>query len=253
MALLTLNYKSEALGMASPVSVLIPERPCALPEGRWPTLYLLHGLSDDETAWMRYTALERYVKDLDLCVIMPNVHRSFYTDMMYGERHWTFVSQELPELCERLLPITTQREHRYALGLSMGGYGAFKLGLRCPDRFAAVASLSGAVDMLYYTSHQAEVGSYFRNAFGTPGQMQHTDDDLPAVARRLIQSGKEMPRFYMACGTEDFLYQTNQAFLTEFQRPLGLVYEEKPGNHTWDFWDEYLQKALRWMGFDPTA
>src|SRR5213080_4930690 len=112
-----------------------------------PVLYLLHGLSDDDTIWLRRTSIERYVAPLGLAVVMPQVHRSFYTDQASGGNYWTFLSEELPELVGTLFRVSQRREDTFVAGLSMGGYGAVKWALRQPDRFAAAASLSGGLDV----------------------------------------------------------------------------------------------------------
>src|SRR6476619_7886720 len=109
--------------------------------GETPVLYLLHGLSDDDTIWLRRTSIERYVAALGLAVVMPQVHRSFYTDEAYGNRYWTYLSEELPEIVHGFFRLSRRREDTFVAGLSMGGYGALKWALRDPGRFAAAASL----------------------------------------------------------------------------------------------------------------
>lgn len=250
MALLHVNFSSSVLGLKCSMDVILPERPCPYADKKWPTLYLLHGLSDDHTVWQRRTSIERYVDGMDLAVVMPSVHRSFYTDMRHGMRFWTFISEELPTLCERMFPLSPLRENRFAAGLSMGGYGAFKLGLLKPDRYAAVASLSGAVDMVAVAGrggHDEADEEMFTDIFGDLDEMIGGDDDLTAAAQRLIDSGAEKPRFYMACGTEDFLYDTNVDFFKAYGSSLGIRYEEGPGAHTWAFWDTYIQHVLKWL------
>ena len=248
MALLHVHFKSDTLGMKMAMDVIVPERTCPRPGG-WPTLYLLHGLSSDHTSWQRKTSIERYVEDMNLAVVMPSVHRSFYTDMRHGMRYWTFVSEEVPALCERLFPLSTHRADRFAAGLSMGGYGAFKLGLLLPERYAAVASLSGAVDMVALSNEDAahEDPAFWADVFGDIEDLRGGENDLAAAAQRLTESGGEKPRFYMACGTEDFLYRNNLGFLQAFGDALAIDYEEGPGEHTWAFWDEYIQRVLRWL------
>ena len=154
MALLHVNFFSDVLGMATSMDVILPEQTMGQigMEGRasdkpYPTLYLLHGMSDDHTIWQRRTSIERYVSDMGIAVVMPTTHLGWYTDMAQGNRYWTFISEELPAKCRSFFKnMSDRREDTFAAGLSMGGYGAFKLGLRCPDRFAAVASLSGGLD-----------------------------------------------------------------------------------------------------------
>lgn len=252
MALLHVHFFSGVLALSTSMDVLLPEGPCPYPDGKWPTLYLLHGLSDDHTIWQRRTSIERYVADKGLAVVMPAVHRSFYTDMKHGGKYWTFISEEVPAVCERMFPLSKARKDRFAAGLSMGGYGALKLGLRCPERFAAVASLSGAVDMMgLHRPDARDEDPLYRDVFGTAEEARANGDDLVAVARELIDSGKEIPRIYMACGTEDFLYENNRGFIKAFGEPLGITYEEAPGAHTWDFWDRYIQRVLEWLPMEP--
>src|SRR5206468_7967478 len=148
-------------------------------EGDPPVLYLLHGLSDDDTIWLRRTSIERYVAPLGLAVVMPQVHRSFYTDGVYGGRYWTFLSEELPELVGSLFRVSGRREDTFVAGLSMGGYGALKWALRQPQRFAAAASLSGAVDVarLRGGRFRSEDPRMFERIFGDQ-EIAGTPDDL---------------------------------------------------------------------------
>src|SRR4029079_1126758 len=97
--------------------------------------------SDDDSIWLRRTSIERYVADLGIAVVMPQVHRSYYTDEAYGRPYWTFLSEELPRVASGFFRLSPRREDTFVAGLSMGGYGAFKWALRQPWRFAAAASL----------------------------------------------------------------------------------------------------------------
>jgi S-formylglutathione hydrolase FrmB len=210
-----------------------------------PTLYLLHGLSDDHTIWLRRTSIERYAADLGLAVVMPAVHRSYYQDMANGLNYWTFVSEELPAIAQSFFPLSQQREDNYVAGLSMGGYGAFKLALNHPERFAAAASLSGAL---------AIEGIFDRNIsdsrliFGDKSRIAGSSSDLFTAAERLAHSDQPKPLLYQYCGTEDFLYEENIKFRNHAQAlGLPLTYTEAPGDHQWTYWDEYIQHVLKWL------
>jgi len=154
MAHLRCDFYSDALGLSTSMTVLLPQQTrtqigmtgagSADPP---PVLYLLHGLSDDDTIWLRRTSIERYAAPLGLAVVMPQVHRSFYHDQAYGGNYWTFLSEELPELVHNFFRVSDRREDTYVAGLSMGGYGALRWALNQPDKFAAAASLSGAVNL----------------------------------------------------------------------------------------------------------
>ena len=211
----------------------------------FPVLYLLHGLSDDHTIWQRRTSIERYVAGMDLVVVMPNAHRSFYTDMKHGGKYWTFLSEELPEVVAGFFPVSTRREDTFAAGLSMGGYGALKLGLRRPDRFAAVAGLSSVADI---AARGASFPDEFRNIFGDASPAG-TEDDLFFLSRRMAEKAPaERARLFQYCGTEDFLYEDNIRF-RDHLRAIGYdaVYREKPGSHDWGFWDDTIREVLAWL------
>ena len=94
MALLHVNFFSDVLGMATSMDVILPEQTMGQigMEGRasdkpYPTLYLLHGMSDDHTIWQRRTSIERYVSDMGIAVVMPTTHLGWYTDMAQGNRY----------------------------------------------------------------------------------------------------------------------------------------------------------------------
>src|SRR3954463_9147117 len=154
MAHLRCDFFSEALSLSTTMTVILPQQTSTQigmtsrhQDGLPPVLYLLHGLSDDDSIWLRRTSIERYVAPLGLAVVMPQVHRSFYTDEAVGGRYWTFVSEELPDLVATFFRLSARREDTFVAGLSMGGYGALRGALRHPARSPAAASLSGAVDV----------------------------------------------------------------------------------------------------------
>lgn len=254
MILNELNFFAESLGIHSTMYVLLPQptgdHP---PQPNYRTLYLLHGHSDDHTAWQRWTSIERYVEGLNMAVIMPAVHLSFYTDMVHGGRYWTFISEEVPALVRRIFPLSPARADNFVAGLSMGGYGAYKMALAHPDRFAAAASLSGALDIRYIVAEDGENPDEvwlagMRNIFGADlGKVADSDNDLRTLARITAQNS-EKPRLYQCCGKQDFLYQNNVGF-RDYLRDLllDLTYEEGTGEHSWDYWDKMIQKALVWM------
>ncbi len=256
MALIHCDFFSETLGMCSSVYVILPQETkgqvgmAGRTRGRrHPVLYLLHGYSDDHTIWLRRTSIERYVAPLGLAVVMPAVHKSFYTDMAQGDRYWTYISRELPSLCRRFFPISSRREETFAAGLSMGGYGGFKLALRQPQRFAAAASLSGALDVVARVPRQpANRQTEFSRTFGDLRKLPGSDNDLFHLASRLAASGKPRPKLFQCCGTEDFLYDENLRFRDHLGGlGLDLTYEEGPGAHEWGYWDANIQRVLAWL------
>ncbi|MFC0216210.1 alpha/beta hydrolase [Paenibacillus chartarius] len=252
MALIQCDFFSETLGLSTSMTVILPQSTRSqigmegkAAGGKHPTLYLLHGLSDDHTIWLRRTSIERYVAHLGLAVVMPAVHRSYYTNMAEGLNYWTFVSEELPALARSFFPLSSAREDNFAAGLSMGGYGAFKLALRRPEQFSAAASLSGALDAYRSNGLNAEE---VRRIFGEPGSTA-SDNDLFVLAEQgAAQPALELPKLYQCCGTEDFLYHDNIRFRDHAARlGLDLTYEEGPGTHEWGYWDEQIRRVLDWL------
>jgi putative tributyrin esterase len=249
MALLHCNFGSRVLRLAASLDVILPEEACRA-SGRLPVLYLLHGLSDDHTIWQRRTSIERYAEARGIAVVMPAVDRSFYTDMAAGPDYWTYVSEEVPALAETLFPVSSEPSCRFVAGLSMGGYGALKLALRCgAPRFAAAASLSGAVDVAALA--RAATGrdaAEYRWRFGDPGEVAGSANDLFHLAAEAAKRPGTAPALFVCCGTEDGLYRDNVRF-RDHLRALGLelTWEEGPGAHEWGYWDRQIQRVLAWL------
>ena len=192
MALLHVDFFSDVLGMCAEMDVILPEQTHGQigmegkrGDGKYPVLYLLHGMSDDHTIWQRRTSIERYAADYGIAVVMPSTQLGWYTDMYMGHKWWTYISQELPAICRSFFPyMSDKREDTFAAGLSMGGYGALKCGLLAPDTFSAVASLSGGVDAA--DCADAVPGDphaqLWEDIFGPKDQIRGSDNDLFAVA-----------------------------------------------------------------------
>jgi len=256
MALIHCHFFSQVLGLMSTMTVILPDpEPLGadvsppIRQVRYPTLYLLHGLSDDHTAWQRRTAIERYVEGLNLAVVMPGADRSYYTDSVTGQRYWTYISAEVPSLARHFFPLSEDRNENYVAGLSMGGYGAFKLALTYPERYAAAASLSGALDVVRLAQDEQAAGqSELKHIFGEANALAGSSNDLFSLVEQIVEQGRPRPHLYQWCGTEDFLYADNVRF-REHAKSLGLVvtYEEGPGGHEWSCWDAHIQQVVAWL------
>lgn len=260
MALFHSHFFSETLGMQSEAMVIVPQPSSGLQIGVetaadrdvWPCLWLLHGLSDDHTAWLRRTAIERYAEAAGCAVVMPNCHRSFYQDMAHGGKYWTFLSEELPRLMRRFFPLSPARKDNAVAGLSMGGGGAAHWLLMKPECFVAGASLSGALDpagrMAFVRQQEPDrmLAASFSLAYGDR-DLSNRSEDLCWLVRQ--SAGKsERPPLLQICGTEDFLYADNLRFRdAALQAEYPLSYRERPGSHEWGFWDRAIQEVLTWL------
>lgn len=256
MALVNVQLYSGVLSMCTQANIILPNRvragmsgPGAKREGPLKALYLLHGMSDDHTVWCRQTAIERYASAYNLAVIMPTTGLYWYTDVPGGQKWWTYISRELPELIGDFFPqISARPEDTFAAGLSMGGYGALKLGLCGDGRFSRVASLSGAVNIArdHENPDTPDDNAYFNGIFGTNKAATGSFNDLAAAAQRLPE--RDRPRVYLWCGTEDFLYGQH-VFMRDHLKALGydLTSEASPGDHQWVYWDEKIRRVLAWL------
>lgn len=277
MAVLDVHFYSDALQVSTAMTVILPEHPRTLiglddpgaPAGSGPAtvdpplLYLLHGLSDDESIWLRRTSIDRYAAEKGLAVVMPRAERSFYQDEVHGSAHWTFLSEELPEVVHRFFHLSPRREDTFVAGLSMGGYGAMRWALSQPDRFAAAASLSGALDLAARAgalSGGALTGGVGPDAdapfldfapdvrdrvFGghfTPGG----DNDLLALLGH--SDASTLPALWVSCGRQDELLPHSEHFV-EAARATGVdPHVEYPdGVHEWGLWDAQIRRVLDWL------
>ncbi|HXD10785.1 MAG TPA: alpha/beta hydrolase family protein [Anaerolineales bacterium] len=255
MILNEVNFFSKVLGLRSTMYVLLPQHKLLVARSkRKPkcrTLYLLHGHSDDHTAWLRWSSIEKYAEGLNLVVVMPAVHLSFYTDMVHGGNYWQFISEEVPARVRDMYSLSAERKDNFVAGLSMGGYGAFKMALTHPDRFAAAASLSGALNIREVVGGRNRDNEVWlkgmRNVFGDLSKVAGSDHDLFTLAKKASRS-KVKPRLYQCCGTEDELHQDNISFRDVVSKlPLDLTYTDGPGEHNWAYWDARIQDVLKWM------
>lgn len=253
------SFPSRALLTPVTVTVLLPSPPYDLSmntslddlyriQQKFKTLYLFHGVFADADSWLFGTGIELYAQQHGLAVVLPSVGNSFYANLLHGPAYWTFISEELPRFVRAVFPLSDRREDNFVAGLSMGGYGAFKLVLNKPDQFSAAISLSGVLDIVDAMSHPIHPSLNADEYFGGLEKLTGSYSDLFAQLETARRSDASLPKLYMACGTKDFLYEMNIRF-RDFARSkeIDLTYEEGPGEHTFDFWDAYIRQALDWL------
>jgi S-formylglutathione hydrolase FrmB len=247
MALMDISFFSRTIGLSSRMMAIVPESG----KGPFPVFYLLHGLSDDCTAWTRRTSLERYVSGgggVPMIVVMPETGRGWYTNAAGpGGLAWEdHILKEVVGFVDRLFPTIARREGRVVGGLSMGGYGAVKLALKYPDVFCAATSHSGVVLTPLHKPEERPkelqaLMPEFEAHFGR--DWRGGENDPVALAKKCPLHLR--PALRLDCGTDDFLLSQNREFheyLQSIRYPH--EYEEFPGGHTWSYWDLRVQEAI---------
>lgn len=264
MALIHIGFFSDCLGMQVSCDVILPQkasRQIGMDSGvrgkKHPVLWLLHGASDDHTIWQRRTSIERYAAPLGLAVVMPSVHLSSYANMAHGGNFYDYVARELPVKMGGFFPFSDRREDNYIAGLSMGGTGCLKIGLANPERYAAIGCMSAAAPQFRNTRSMTSRPGFERRRELTYGDrdITGTEEDLDASVRRVLDGALPRPRIYHAWGSGDFVCEgarkTRDYFLSFTGNPFDYTFEEDPGSHTWEFWDDHITHFLAFLGLKP--
>ncbi len=260
MALSHTHFFSNVLGRGVGCEVILPEKSSKLigmettENDKIPVLWLLHGASDDETIWQRRTSIERYAAPLGLAVVMPAVEVSGYANQAHGGRFYDYVAHELPEVMRSFFGFSAAREDNFICGLSMGGAGALKIGLANPEQYAAIGCLSAGIfnRRLPEDTRHIDPAKDRRAYVNFDGRdLIGSEEDLIGNAKRIVAEGLPVPRIYHSCGSSDFLLDSAH-FTRDFFRgfegdPFGYVYEEDPGAHTWEYWDDHIQRFLEFI------
>lgn len=264
MAHIQLNFYSNALQKNANVIVFIPTVSaddhlfgssirCGQKNLKYQTLYLLHGSYGDYLDWSLFTGIERYAQEKVLAVVMPSGENSCYIDMAHGEAYETYLTKELPAFLEKMFPIARKRENTFIGGLSMGGYGAFHAALKCPERYGCAVSLSGALDMQMLQNstapHIAKMSVNYRNAvYEDFSKINGTDADLSYLLEKAAKEQIDLPKLYMTCGQEDFIFEENESFHKKAKKwNVPVEYIRDHGVHEWDYWDAHIRMALDWL------
>ena len=259
MAIIEVNFISQCLMRTVTFNAIIPADKfgpqAAAQQKAFKTLYLLHGIFGNYTDWVNGTRIQAWAEANDLAVIMPSGENRFYLDdEKSGERYGEFIGRELVEFTRKLFPLSDRREDTFIAGLSMGGYGALRNGLKYAETFSYVAGLSSALIYagLKDSDNSAPVFTfrrrYYEAIFGDLEHIVGSDKDPKALFRKLREENRPLPKLYMCCGTEDSLLAANRDLRDDLlANGADLTYEEGPGGHDWVFWDTYIRKILDWL------
>ena len=221
------------------------------------TLYLLHGMSGNESDWEYNGIAEDIAFNYNMAVIMITAGNNFYLDRKAtGCQYGTFAGKEVVEYTRKLFGLSEKREDTLIGGLSMGGFGALHTALAYPETFGGVVALSSALVIHEIAGLKPDAPSegllanyeYYREVFGDLDTLEESDANPEVLYMRLKEAGAEIPPIYMAIGTEDFLYEHNQILRRFLEKnEANFRYEEGPGIHDWKFWNVYITKGIEWV------
>ncbi|MGT2906444.1 alpha/beta hydrolase [Streptococcus dentiloxodontae] len=251
MAFMQIEYSSQVLGQYRQVDVIYPDRDqISMDEADSdiPVLYLLHGMGGNHNSWAFRTNIQRLLRKTNLIVIMPNSENGWYTNTKYGINYFDAIAKELPKVMKRFFPsMTSKREKTFIAGLSMGGYGAYKLAL-LTNQFACAGSFSGALAIGIDGKNLVEVAGESQNYWqGIFGDLQG-DSLQEHFLTTLAERSDKKTKFYAWCGYEDFLYQSSEVAVQKLrQSGLDIDYRTDHGTHDWYYWEKQLEVYLEWL------
>ena len=249
MAIITVEYLSQALNRNSTYKVVLPNDNILYTKKgyqenpkKYKTLYLLNGYYGNCSDWLYYSRIEVYARENNLCVVMPSGENSFYVDSQSGDNNYSQFILELVEKTRETFPLSNLKEDTYIGGLSMGGYGAIVNGLKYNDIFSYVIGLSNAVNMF-----DGYTGSKYNEQaiFGDIEKATNSDKNPKYIVENTKDISK-LPKLYMACGLQDGLYKCNVELKDYFiSKGLDVTWVQEDGGHEWNFWDRQIIKAIK--------
>jgi S-formylglutathione hydrolase FrmB/lysophospholipase L1-like esterase len=237
-------HYSQTLGRETTFTVVLPSMDSGKGEtsSSLPVLYLLHGYGGNHRDWVDRTRLSDWVAQHRLIVVLPDgAHDSWWLNSPLRPQSQVedYLTTELPALVEGRWSARKDRAGRAIAGLSMGGHGALVTATRHPDRYASASSLSGILDLRVYP-----------NRWGLPTLLDTTSRTVllqasfVGVLEQLRQN--PAPAIFFDCGTSDTLATEANRRAHEMLTNRGIhhQWQERPGTHNWEYWNEHLQAHL---------
>ena len=240
MALININYESQTLGMSVRINAIIPQG-----RGNYKTLYLLHGMGGDCNTWITKSRLADYVDNTNIAVIMISGDNKCFVDNIHGRKYFTFLTDELIDICTKWFGLSCNREDRYIAGMSMGGYGAVHAALMKPDIYGKIFSYSGLLDIDKRFDNPQGINIY--QIFGERNQLSDNQFDvMNCLKEDYIKANVEKyPEIFIRCGLQDsILAMSRQWSELAINAGLNVNYYEAAGNHDFIFWDKCIYETV---------
>jgi len=244
------QFQSESLGRSMKYRIILPAG-YDRESHRYPVLYLLHGLGGDYTDWETKTRIDEYARHYRLIIVMPDAGNSWYTNSSGNPKNKfeDYIAKDLVREIDGRYRTLKLRSARFIGGLSMGGYGALKFGLKYPQMFSFAASFSGAFSMVrtglpLNGNWPKGAVDEFNEIFGPDGSETRTANEIETIIAK--SDSKAAPFLYFDSGTEDALLTSNREIGALLQKAgFRFEYRERPGRHEWIYWDHQIREMLR--------
>ena len=260
MALIQVNYLSNALVRTVPVNVILPADKVDSKTHRYvrrdkpfKTLYLLHGMFGNYTDWCANTRVQRWAEERNLAVVMPSGDNMYYVNSLLPFNDYgAFIGEELPSIMRSMFPLSDRREDTFIAGLSMGGFGALRNGFKYADTFSRIGALSSAITVLDPTFHPIAGDKAVFGDLASRGRDRQEPPGVPTPScASAWRRGGHDARGLPACGTDDEFIASTRALRDQLAADgVDLTYDEQPGGHEWDFWDAQIKKVIDWLPLD---
>jgi putative tributyrin esterase len=246
---------SKLMNREMPYKVIFPPTYGIADTKRFPVVYLLHGLFGHFDNWAEKTKLTDYAKDYEYIIVMPEGNNGWYVDSVSvpNDKYETYIVDELINEVDKKFRTIADKQHRAIGGLSMGGYGALKFGIKYPDKFILAGSFSGAVAIASFKTKENLSQGMLRNSviatFGDADtDTKKSNDIFKIIAEMPKDKVSALPFLYVDCGTEDELglLTANKQFVDILTRQnVPHEFRQLPGKHNWKFWDSQVNEFLR--------
>lgn len=244
------KLNSKLMAREMPYRVILPKNYEANKSERFPVIYLLHGLTGHFDNWADRTKLKEYAANYNYIIVTPEGDNGWYSDSasVANDKYESYIVQELVPEIDGKFRTLAMRENRAIAGLSMGGYGSLKFGLKYPEKFFLAGSFSGALGAASFTEKTSgAIGKSIDAIFGGVDSETRNSNDIFKLVREISpEKIKTLPFIYLDCGTEDFLFQNNREFVALLvEKKIPHEFRQLPGRHDWVFWDSQVQEFLR--------
>ena len=260
------KLNSKLMAREMPYRVILPTNYKASDQKTvYSTIYLLHGLTGHFDNWADKTNLKEYAAKYNYIIVMPEGNNGWYSDSqsVSNDKYEGYIIQELIPEIDKNFRTVADRNDRAIAGLSMGGYGSIKFGLKYPQMFALVGSFSGALGAASWAEKEVgtkgAIAESLLGVFGAADSEARRQNDIFKFVKETSADKKSvLPFVYISCGTEDFLFSNNRTFVDLLiEKKIPHEYREHPGGHDWKFWDaqikEFLEVSENFINSSATA